>query len=397
MTIKNLKKGALRLKKAVKNQERIILYGDADLDGISSVLMVRETLKNLNAQEPFVYFPHREIDGYGLNENFLTSFQNLAPALLVLFDCGISNFEEVAKAKKLGFEVMIVDHHEPLKKLPKVSILINPKQKGDKSPFKFLATAGIVFKLCQEILGDKLSKALEQNFLELTCMATVYDMMPREADNQIFVEQGLLALQNTFRPGLKAVMELEEVTNSLPDLWLWLGKIINILSAGQDSQDHLPITYKLLTTANLQEAREIALFLSEQAKLKKQRISEIVEEVKERVQAKEKENIIFEGSSQWEVAYLGSSANKILQFFNKPVFLYKIGVGESVGGVRVPKEFNSVQMMQSCENLLLKYGGHPLAAGFRIKNENLEAFKKCLLEYLEKNKKTENEKNNNLH
>ena len=181
--IKNIKKAAERIKKAIKKKERIIIYGDADMDGASSVIILKECIMSLGGEVSAVYFPDRETEGYGINKNALDYLKKYAPALFITVDLGIGNFEEVKLAKRLGFEVMIVDHHEVLKKLPSASIIVNPKRKDDKYPFKEFAAAGVVFKLAEALMDKKMTPVLRNNFLELAGLATVADMMIEEEDN----------------------------------------------------------------------------------------------------------------------------------------------------------------------------------------------------------------------
>ena len=185
MEIKNLKKVANRIKKAIKLKEKIILYGDADLDGIASVIVLEETIKNLGGKIQAVYFPDREIEGYGINETALNYLKKFSPALFIALDLGIGNFKEIESAKKFGFEVIIIDHHKVLgNKIPKASLVVDPKQKQDKYPFKGLATAGIAFRLSKLLLGDVFSENLKNSFLELVALATIADMMPQENENE---------------------------------------------------------------------------------------------------------------------------------------------------------------------------------------------------------------------
>jgi len=200
--IKNLKKVADRIKKAVKNKEKIILYGDADLDGSGSVIILEESIKNLGGEVSAVYFPDRTIEGYGLNEKALDTLKNFSPALLIISDCGIGNIKEIDIAKKMGFETIIIDHHEVLEKLPKASIIVDPKQKGDKYPFKSFSAAGVVFKLAELLLEDQLNDSLKRNFLELVALATIADMMPQEKENKVYIEEGLKSFENSWRPGI---------------------------------------------------------------------------------------------------------------------------------------------------------------------------------------------------
>ena len=207
MELKNLKEAAERILKAIGKKEKIIIYGDADLDGVSSVIILKETIQSLSFSpdsEPEVYFPDRESEGYGLSKTGLEYSKRFSPALLITLDCGISNFKEIKLAKKYGFEVIVVDHHEILDKLPETEIIVDPKQKEDGYPFKELAAAGIAFKLSEALLQDKMTRELRKSFLELTAMATLADMMPQTDDNKIFIEEGLSYLESSWRPGIKS-------------------------------------------------------------------------------------------------------------------------------------------------------------------------------------------------
>src|SRR3989344_3163724 len=159
--IKNIEEAADRIRKAVANKERIILYGDSDLDGISSVVILEEAIKNLGGHVDCAFFPDRETDGYGINLNALNILKDKTPALLITLDLGIGNLKEVEIANKIGFEVMIIDHHESLFGLPKPSIIVDPKQEDDDYLFKGLANVGVTFNLCVELLGKEISQNLK--------------------------------------------------------------------------------------------------------------------------------------------------------------------------------------------------------------------------------------------
>ena len=435
MEIKNLEKAAKRILVAIKNGEKIILYGDSDLDGVSSVIILKETIKNLNGKISAVYFPDRENEGYGITKTGLTTLKHFSPALFIVMDLGIGNFKEVKIAKKLGFEVIIIDHHEILDKLPSASIVVDPKQKGDKYPFKFLAAAGISFRLSQILLGEKLTKNLRENFLELVALATIADMMPKLEENQIFIDEGLESLGRTFRPGLKAFFSITELPKEAKvekrtkfSLTEGLGnrsslnpvrgqqpligaqrrqtsngvkeisqKIISSLNAGEKI-DHLNEIYLLLTEKDERKAENLAKKLLEKGHQRKIRIGEIVDEIEERIEKMPalynpggtymgEEKITFEGSEDWSLTLLGAVASRICQRYQAPTFLFKIGKVESQGTVRVPSGIDSVKLMQKCSKLLETYGGHPQASGFRIKNKNLEKFKECLICQIEHFKK----------
>ncbi len=376
--IKNLKKAADTIKKAIKDKEKIILYGDADLDGVTSVIILKETIKNLGGEISSIYFPYRETEGYGLNKEALDYLKKFSPALLLTIDCGISNFEEIDLAKKLGFKVIIVDHHEALDKLPKASIIVDPKQKKDKYSFKGLATAGVVFKLSQVLLRDVLTDSLKKNFLELVALATIADMMPDEDENKIMVEEGLSYLKETWRPGIKVFFEIDGIQGS-GDIRQEAQKIISALNIAEP-REHLNATYLLLTMESFKEAKVLAMELLEKRKQKQAEIKNINEEVEGKLSQKEPESIIFEGSYSWPISLLGSIASRLSRKYQKPTFIFKIQEKESRGAVRASGGVNSVELMKKCSKYLLGYGGHAAASGFKIKNENLDKFKECLIE-----------------
>lgn len=378
--IKNLKKVAKRIKDAVKKKEKIILYGDADLDGVSSVVILKETIQNLGGKISSVYFPDRENDGYGITRKALGELKGFAPALLISVDLGIGNVEEVEIANLLGFEVVIIDHHQILDKLPKASIIVDPKQKGDKYPFKQFANAGLVFKLAEEVLDDKFSESLKNSFLELTALATIADMMPQEQENRLYIDQGIGNLRNTFRPGLRAFFDIFDETAAGQNN---LQKIIGALNISERI-DNLNETYLLLISSAPKDARRMAQDLLERNQSKQFRVKEIIREVEGRLSSKMTDTIIFEGDHSWSLVLAGSVASTICQRFEKPTFIFKKGSEESIGSVRVPKNINSVDAMASCSELLVTYGGHPPASGFRIKNQNLDKFKGCLIKYFQK-------------
>ena len=382
MEIKNLKKTAQRILKAIRNKENIILYGDADLDGVTSVIILKETIEKLGYSACAVYFPDREKEGYGISEIGLNSLtpqllKDAGHALLIALDLGITNFKEVKQAKELGFEVIIIDHHETLDRLPEAKIIVNPKQKGDRYPFKGLATVGIVFKLSEVLLENKMSEILRKNFLELTALATIADMMPREKENKIFIEEGKLSLENSQRLGIRAFF-------SPPPLFSkkWWGveqklsRFISILNV-REVKAQLPASYRLLTTSSFKEAKEIIEKLLAKNKLRREKIKQMLMMIEKEIYLREP--IIFAGGPNFEFSLISIVASRICQKYKKPTFIYKKLQNEATGTVRTPSGINSVLLMKKCSEELLTFGGHPSAAGFRIKNENLAKFKKCLL------------------
>lgn len=374
--IKNLKKAADRIKRAVKDKEKIIIYGDSDMDGVSSVIILKETVSNLGAA-PIIYFPDREEEGYGINKQALESLKKNAPALFVALDCGISNFKEIDLANKMGFEIVIIDHHEIIEKLPKASIIVDPKQKGDRYPFKEFANVGLTFKLSEKILGDKMSESLKKSFLELVALGTIADLMPRTDDNEQMVFEGMGYLKESWRPGIQALFSLDlEHGPSFMDKIVKVNALMNI----RNIENGLPAAFRILTASDFKSAQKLAESLMEKSAEKKKKIEEIIKQVEAR-NGFSKQNIVFDGDYDWELILLGTAASILARNFKKPVFLYKKKEKESQGSIRAPEGFNTVDAMKSCSELLITFGGHAKASGFTIENKNLEKFKQCLIEY----------------
>lgn len=376
MEIKNLKQAAQRIKQAVNNQEKIILFADADLDGTTSTIVLEESIRSLGGKVFLIYFPNREEDGYGLNPSALEFLKNYTPGLLITLDCGISNFEELKIAKDFGFDIIVIDHHEILNKVPEHALSIDPKQEGDEFPFKKMATCGIVFYLAKELLQEKFSLALEQSFLELTALATLADLMPEEKDNKIFIAKGILALEKTFRPGLKEILRI--VVGDGVISRQTVQRIIPVLNI-TDIRGHLTETYILLTSFD-SSIKGLALKLYESSRERYSRILQMVEEIEEKISDKDV-SFVFEGDEQWLQILTGAAASRICNKYKKPAFIFKKGEESSRGSVRTTKDINSVEVLKTCKHLLETYGGHPQASGFTVKNENIDKLKACLMEY----------------
>lgn len=372
-----MEQAAQRIKKAVNSQEKILLFADADLDGISSTILLEESIRSLGSKVFLVYFPDREVEGYGLNKTALEYLKQYAPALLITLDCGIGNFEELKTAKTFGFEVIVLDHHEILDKVPEDGLVVDPKQAGDDFPFKKMATAGIVFHLTKILLGEKFSLALEGSFAELTALATLADLMPEQADNEIFIDKGLRSMLNTFRPGLRAVLKVIG-KSGIPFRQL-VQKMVPILNI-TDIKDHLTEGYILLTAVSEEKALVLARALQEKSQQRYSLIIQMTEEIEERISDEDKP-FIFQGDKQWLQVSTGAVASRLCNRYKKPVFVFKIGSSTSRGSVRTVKTVDSVEALKSCSCFLETYGGHPQASGFTVKNEHIEELRKCLENY----------------
>ena len=379
--IKNLKEAAERIKEAILEKEAIIVYADSDCDGITSTVILQETIKNLGGNISAVFFPNREDDGYGINARALHFLKNKAPALFITLDLGISNIKEVEALNSCGFNVIIIDHHQVLNGIPAAQIVVDPQQQDDLSEYKYLANVGLTFKLAEEILGKGFSQNLRNSFLELTAIATISDMVPQVGDNKMFIEEGLRSLKNTFRPGLRAFLDILGEGEVLSGGFY---KVISALNAAE-SADFKNEAYDLLVSSSQSQSMELAQELIAKTNYKQIKIKEITEEIERRIAKNPDQAIIFEGDPAWKLTLAGPVASIIAQKYEKPTFIFKRMDAESCGSVRSLKENqNSVDAMKFCADILITYGGHPKAAGFRIKNENLEEFKRRLIDYFNK-------------
>lgn len=379
MALKNLDKAAARLKEAVKKGERIILYGDADLDGVCSAIIMQETLKSLGGNIVRVYFPDRENDGYGITQKALEELKTFSPALLCAMDLGISNFKEIKEAKKLGFDVILVDHHVVLGKLPDADIIVDPKQAGDTYPFKELAACGLTFRLAEEILGNKMSSAMRKSLVELAAIGTIADMMVREQDNNEIIEEGMETLENSWRPGVRAFFDIQEL-KKFPNIESKLQKMISILNV-RDVEDGYPASFRILSSDSEREVTLITERLLEVHELRRQQRDRLLAKVRNDILEKKDESIVFEGGEDFDYILLGGLASIISQEEKKPTFMYRKMKEECIGSVRAPSGQDTVEAMKHCKEYTITYGGHPQASGFRVEHKNLEKFKSCLIEY----------------
>jgi single-stranded-DNA-specific exonuclease len=377
--IKNLRKAAQRISKALAAKERIILYGDSDLDGVCSVIILQEALLSLGGNICALYFPDREQEGYGITKTALGKLQKFAPGLLVSMDLGITNFEEIRQARAMGFEVILVDHHEVLDVLPEADIIVDPKAPGETYPFHGFAACGLTLRLALMLLGKEASLALVSGLKELAALATVADMMPRKEDNLRIIEEGFSTIQQSWRPGLKAFSHFEEFRR-IENIEIRVGQMIALLNV-RDVEHGVPAAYRVLASHTEKEAVELLEILQEKHKIRKENIRLYTEKIREGLEGKALPPVIFEGDESFDYILLGSVASILSKEFSKPVFVYKKGAAECIGSVRAPSGYDTVKAMKACSSNLVTYGGHAQASGFRLRNENIEKFRDCLVEY----------------
>lgn len=384
--MRGMKEAVSRIEKALKNHEKIGIFGDYDVDGICGSIVLYEFLERYGATPFFeAYLPDRQKDGYGLNEGGLSYLKKRGVTLVITVDCGISNHKEIEWANAHGMEVIVTDHHEVSKGLPPAFAVINPKQKGERFPFSGLSGTGVAFKVAQALRRhfnhEKISEAWEKWLLDLVALATVADQMPLISENRTLAVYGILVLKKTKRLGLGELIRLAGITPEnihAEDLLFQLAPRINAASR----IDHAFKAFELLTTKDPAQVQALGKEIENANKERQRLVAKAFKEVQERLSGKikeiEKEKFIFESSENWQPGVCGLVANKILDIYGYPAFIASIGKDVAKGSVRSLPPFSVVEAMKNARHLLFDWGGHHQAGGFSLSPKNLAAFKEAL-------------------
>jgi single-stranded-DNA-specific exonuclease len=386
--LSGVKEAVARIGLARKKKEKIVVFGDYDADGLTSSTLLKEVLQEIGFA-PDVYIPDRNKEGYGLNQAALDFIkENFAPKLIVTVDCGMSNWEEIQYAMKLGIEVIVTDHHSIPKKLPKGCLLINPKLPGQKYPFPDLAGVGVAFKLAQALFQKFLPEKIEQLkwFLDIVAIGTIADCVPLISENRIFAKFGLIVLQRTKRTGLIEIIQSarlpigEKNPPSAENVAFQIGPRLN--ASGR--MDHADLTLNLLLEKDPAHARVLALEV-ESKNTERQKVSlQVYKEVKATLDENKGYKLIVRSGEHWPLGIVGVVAGKICDEYQCPVFLLKKGKDLLEGSGRSTGSFDIISAVSKLDRHVEKYGGHKQAMGLKIKPKNLPIFEKELLELIEK-------------
>ncbi|MCR4430769.1 MAG: single-stranded-DNA-specific exonuclease RecJ [Tepidanaerobacteraceae bacterium] len=383
MLMKDMDKAVERIKKAINNHEKMTVYGDYDVDGITSTCIMVKTLKKLGGHVDY-YIPSRLDEGYGLNMNSIEKLHNSGTKLIITVDNGISCFEEVDYAKKLGIDIIITDHHEPQDLIPHSFAVINPKQKSCIYPFKNLAGVGVVLKLAHALLDLK-QHAVEE-YLDLAALGTVADIVPLLDENRIIVKLGLEHLTKTSNKGLiaiKSLLNLSEIQLDTSKISFLLAPRLN--AAGRISNAEMAV--ELLLTEDEDKAYELAQNL-ERVNRERQNIeSEILNQARNMIEHEmdlDRTKVIVAASSKWHPGVIGIVASKLVEIYNRPCILIAQEGEEGKGSARSIPGFNIFEALSQVSHLLAKYGGHEQAAGLSIDVDKIEIFKKEINRIAEK-------------
>ena len=371
-----------RIWQAIDNGETIAVFGDYDVDGVTATALLYQHLKGMGATVKCM-LPSREGDGYGLSKNAIQSMHNKGCTLIVTVDNGISAVEEADFAASLGMDLIITDHHLPPETLPKAVAVVDPRREDDHSPFKGLCGAGVAFKLCAALDGCPPEEMLDYCG-DLAAVGTVADVMPLTGENRTLVRSGLHQLQNTDRPGLEALLEEVGLTGkpvTAENVSYAIAPRIN--AAGR--MDSAVTALQLVLCEDPDRAEELARKLNE-INARRQEIElqifnaaqELLEQEPERLE----DRVMLLWGRDWHPGVIGIVASRLVERTGRPVIVVTIDAnGEGKGSGRSVQGFNLHACIGSCADLLVRYGGHAMAAGLSVREENLPELRRRLNEW----------------
>jgi single-stranded-DNA-specific exonuclease len=381
LLIKNMRGAAEMLAAAIQSGERICVWSDYDCDGIPGGVLLHDFLKKAGANFEN-YIPHRHDEGYGLNIPGLEKLAKSGVQLVVTVDSGITDVEQVARAKELGMKVIVTDHHLPAAELPPADFVIDQKQKGETSPYQELCGAAIAWKLaCATLavapaLREKVPEGWEKWLLDMAGLATIADMVPLTGENRVIARYGLLVMRKSPRIGLQKlcrVARVEQRAITEGDVGFMLAPRINAASRMLDPRD----AFDLLTTTDEALADELAKKLEKANKSRRASAGAITREVNERIAQRLAENpgvelpaVIAIGNPEWRPALLGLVANGVVEEYSRPVFLWGREADNRIkGSCRTDGTVNVVNLMTATPDTFVEFGGHAASGGFTVRDD----------------------------
>ena len=358
-----------RVYKALIAREKIAVYSDFDVDGVTATVILVEGLSRLGAEVIF-HIPDRFSEGHGLKISALEKLRAQGADLVITADCGVTDLAEVKQAQKIGIDVVITDHHIPLGSLPQAIAVVDPKRKDSVYPYPDLAGAGVAFKLLQALFHKDSKEKWLDRFLDLVALATVTDLVSLVGENRYLVKEGLRELNNSSRVGIQEMVKLAGLKLGeleTEDISWVLGPRLN--AAGR--MNNASTSYQLLTTQSPEEARLLALELEKKNVERQKLTSEALSRAREKMAAKLHLPVLIESDESYSVGVIGLVAGKLANEFYKPAIIITLGPELCQGSCRSIAEFNIASALAECHDLLTAFGGHPLAAGFTVARQNL--------------------------
>lgn len=382
--LKDMEKAVKRILKAVENQEKILVWGDYDVDGTTGTVVVRKALELLGAKSGF-HIPHRFTEGYGVNIPMLEKAKERGYSLIVSVDCGIRSFEPIKWAKENGLDFIATDHHLPDESngLPDAFAVVNPNQTGDEYPDKNLAGVGVAFKLAHALLREKDKEKFVRGFLKVVAIGTIADVMNLTGENRAIVSLGLKDLPKAVNYGLKALMEVADCTNEMTSYDIGFRIAPRINAAGR--MDEARTVVDLLEATDFDEARRLAETLNSRNRERQQIQQKITElAILETNNLADKRFVVVAGEN-WHRGVIGLAASRIADKLYRPTVVLSIEDGYAHGSARSIQNYHLLNGLESCKELFEQFGGHAAAAGMKIKRENIELLQAKLNEHAVEN------------
>ncbi|NCN52589.1 single-stranded-DNA-specific exonuclease RecJ [Candidatus Parcubacteria bacterium] len=362
-----------RILTAIKNDEHIAIYSDYDCDGIPGGVLLHDFFKSIEFTNFENYIPHRHEEGYGFNVGAVTKLKENNVSLIITVDCGIVDHAAASKAKEVGIDVIITDHHEPSDTLPDALAVINPKR-DDAYPFSGLCGSGVAFKLVQALIQKgkeqkifELNEGQEKWLLDLVGIATIADMVPLVGENRALAHYGLAVLRKSRRPGLQQLLRTARMNQKFlteDDIGFTIGPRINAASRMDDPED----AFHMLATRDEAEAGARVSHLEKLNNERRGVVAAMTKEAKKRMKLIEDiPNVIVVGNPDWRPSLVGLAANSLAETYNRPVFVWgRDGQGIIKGSCRSGGEVSVVDLMREAEGAFVEAGGHHGAGGFTV-------------------------------
>jgi len=371
--LKGMKETVNRILKAIEAGEKILIWGDYDVDGTTGTVVLRKALEILGAKTGF-HIPHRFKEGYGVNIPALEKAKERGYTLVVSVDCGIRSFEPIAWAKENGIDFIVTDHHlsDETKENPNAYAVVNPNQRGCEYPDKNLAGVGVAFKLAHALLREKGKESLVKGFLKVVAIGTIADVMNLTGENRAIVSIGLKDLPKAHNYGLKALMEVADCTGDMTSYDIGFRIAPRINAAGR--MDAARRIVELFETTDFDEARTLAEMLNSHNRERQKMQTEITELAMLSTfnSPPSTRNFIVVAGEGWHRGVIGLAASKIAEKFYRPTIVLSIEDGIAHGSARSIAGYHLLNGLDSCAGLFEQYGGHAAAAGMKIKQENIE-------------------------
>jgi len=377
--MKGMDRAVARIREAVARGEKILVFGDYDVDGVLSTVMLMKALTTLGAKVDY-FIPERLTDGYGIKDEHVRIPVERGAALVVSVDCGVKAVEFTARAREKGVDVIITDHHRPGEALPDAVAVLDPVLPDSGYPDSGLAGVGVTFKLIQALLEKAGKDTGLPHYMKLVSIGTVADVAELKGENRLFVKHGLRGLSNVANTGLRSLIEACGLGNrriSEGDLGFRIGPRIN--AAGRMGMTDLAI--RLFLSDDLRESQAIVQKLDELNAQRQKTEEKIFNEARERIEEGElasKYKCLVLGSPDWHRGVIGIVASKLKDCFNRPVILFAYENGKAHGSGRSIPEVPLIDLLEECRHLFLSYGGHRLAVGCTLPEERMAAFKETL-------------------